>query len=180
MYNWITLHTERSYTTRIIARLGYLSRTNHTQIGDLWIFGNTRGHSVFDKSPVRGCTRDHFRINERTRQVDTLDAVFVIYGGDCARWGMARWNSSEVSLTMHHDGAVRRAKSAKSFEQSSLTVILYAARALPGDVISRFHDSSDGIVCSLPNGFYEITKGYALYIFHCTNFDAETRDKRDR
>lgn len=83
-----------------------------------------RDHLAFDRSLARNdsvYTWDRFRINEQTCQVDTL-VWFSWYMAVIARWGMARWNSNEVSLTM---GDGRRAKSAKSFEQSRFTVILY-------------------------------------------------------
>lgn len=58
-----------------------------------------RDHLTFDGSLARQYTWDRFRINEQTCQVDTL-AWFSWYMAVIARWGMASWNSSEVSLTM--------------------------------------------------------------------------------
>lgn len=102
----------------------------------------TRGHLAFDRSLARQCTWDRFRINEQTCQVDTL-VWFSWYMAVIARWGMSalKFQRSFVNDAPTMESG-RRAKSAKSFEQSRFTVILYTlSSALARSRETWFHDA---------------------------------------
>lgn len=120
---------------------------------------------AFDRSLARQCTWDRFRINEETCQVDTL-VWFSWYIAVIARWGMARWNSNEVSLTMHlRDGAVDAQRAQSHSNNLALLFSFTPVRSWFRDDI--FYDSSCTAELSLVNALMTDKKIDDIVIFRC-------------